>query len=111
MLPVYRCGSRRSGRFMSVSLSSIKGSVECFDQESGNVLRKNGDKDDMMTSEIIDEHEKKEKTKVKLRGGASAFNTTKHLWSGAVSATVSRFVFAKGSLSFVSSFVFFPFTR
>lgn len=81
---------------MSVSLSSVKGSVESFDQVSGNILRKNGDKnyseDDTMKFEMVDEHEKKkEMKKVKLRGGASAFNTTKHLWSGAVSAMVSRF--------------------
>ena len=82
---------------MSVSLSSVKASVECVDQEPGNILRKNGDRniseDEMMAFKMVDEGEKVKKEKVKLRGGASAFNTTKHLWAGAVSAMVSRFGF------------------
>lgn len=94
---VFGCGSRRRGMFMSVSLSSVKASVECVDQEPGNILRKNGDRniseDEMMAFKMVDEGEKVKKEKVKLRGGASAFNTTKHLWAGAVSAMVSRFGF------------------
>lgn len=66
--------------FLSVSLS-IKGS-EGLVRESEGLLSQNGEK-------TLEEEEEKEKGR--FRGaGAGAMNTTKHLWSGAVAAMVSR---------------------
>lgn len=58
-----------SGVFLSVSLGN-----------NGLVQVRNGDADCVL--------EKKERPKVRLRGGA--VNTTKHLWAGAIAAMVSR---------------------
>lgn len=73
---------------------SVKGSGEGFIQDSGEILVQNGDKnaeDETAAFEVLEKHQQ-EKKNVKLRGGGGAFNTTKHLWAGAVSAMVSRFL-------------------
>lgn len=90
---IFRCGTERSGGFLSVSLS-VKGSAEGFVQDSGEILGQNGDKnveDETAAFDVLVKHQHlQEKKKVKLRGGGGAFNTTKHLWAGAISAMVSR---------------------
>ncbi|KAF8377301.1 hypothetical protein HHK36_030676 [Tetracentron sinense] len=70
------------GGFLSVSLS-IKGS-DGFVQESTGLLGQNEEKG---LEEAVEYEEGKEKVRL---SGAGAMNTTKHLWSGAVAAMVSR---------------------
>lgn len=92
--------SYSAGGFMSVSLST-KGNTSHYVQDSNAALMvaqdryKNVDNsnfvDETTSFEMGNEYLKKRKEKVKLSGGASAFNTSKHLWAGAVSAMVSRF--------------------
>ncbi|XP_050388165.1 probable mitochondrial adenine nucleotide transporter BTL3 [Argentina anserina] len=83
-----RFGDRRGGVFLSVSLSDGN---EGYVKESGDVLGQNGNKSSS-EGEVVFEKERsesveKEKEKEK---GSGAMNTTKHLWSGAVAAMVSR---------------------
>lgn len=98
-----------SGRFMSVTLSSSNetNSQADFSQHRYKNITHNNNfnninsEDETASFEMVEEYKeehkqlkmmkkKKKKDKVKLSGGASAFNTTKHLWAGAVSAMVSR---------------------
>ncbi|XP_068315778.1 probable mitochondrial adenine nucleotide transporter BTL3 [Pyrus communis] len=91
-------GLRRGGGgglLLSVSLS-IKGSErdggeERYVRESGQVLGQNGDKSFSSSEEeeaaIVAVFEGEGET---ARKGSGAMNTTKHLWSGAVAAMVSR---------------------
>lgn len=66
------------GVFLSVSLS-VKGNEDgCFG-DSGNVLGQNGDSEEVT---VVEQEQEKL--------GSGALNTTKHLWSGAVAAMVSR---------------------
>ncbi|XP_004237388.1 probable mitochondrial adenine nucleotide transporter BTL3 isoform X1 [Solanum lycopersicum] len=79
MLRARRSSWRGRGRFLSVTLS-----------DSNEILGKNGEAA-VAESEVnvCKEVEKVEKGKLH-GGGGGAFNTTKHLWSGAVAAMVSR---------------------
>ncbi|KAK1391970.1 putative mitochondrial adenine nucleotide transporter BTL3 [Heracleum sosnowskyi] len=92
-----------SGRFMSVTLSSTKDNTSSqgdFGRDRYKNITENNisnSEDETTSFEMVEEYKehkvlnkKKKKDKVKLSGGASAFNTTKHLWAGAVSAMVSR---------------------
>lgn len=93
-----------SGRFLSVTLSSTNTNSNQgeFGREryknitdNNNNINSNSEEDETMSFEVVEEYKmlnKKKKDKVKLSGGASAFNTTKHLWAGAVSAMVSRYI-------------------
>ncbi|KAL6225183.1 hypothetical protein ACLB2K_004034 [Fragaria x ananassa] len=73
-----RFGGRRGGLFLSVSLSDGN---EGYVRESGDDLGQNGNKGSVEEEEaVVFEKEK----------GSGAMNTTKHLWSGAVAAMVSR---------------------
>lgn len=69
-----------------------------FVRSSVGLIECNGEKTLSEDMEKVVETEKKEKEgktkgKVRSRGaGAGAVNTTKHLWSGAVAAMVSRYV-------------------
>ncbi|XP_022741470.1 probable mitochondrial adenine nucleotide transporter BTL3 [Durio zibethinus] len=76
-----RRGGGKGGWFLSVSLSRDEGYVG----ESGETWGQNGGKN-LEEEELVEE----EKEKVKVRKGSGALNTTKHLWSGAVAAMVSR---------------------
>ncbi|KAM0971231.1 hypothetical protein ACFX13_019449 [Malus domestica] len=88
-----RSGGGGTPLFLSVSLS-IRGSEgdggeEEYVPESGQVLGQNGDKS--FSSEeaaVVAVFEKGEAETA--RKGSGAMNTTKHLWSGAVAAMVSR---------------------
>lgn len=94
---VLGCIGRRKGLgggFLSVSLS-IKGDDGLVRDPDG-FLRQNGDNRDKDKEKGSEEEVfgGKEEEKGKLRGaGAGAMNTTKHLWSGAVAAMISRFDF------------------
>lgn len=86
-----------SARFMSVTLSSSNSNQGDFGQHEYKNITNTTSEDETTSFDMVDEYKnhkvllnKKKKNKVKLSGGASAFNTTKHLWSGAVSAMVSR---------------------
>ncbi|XP_059624261.1 probable mitochondrial adenine nucleotide transporter BTL3 [Cornus florida] len=85
----FRRGRGGGGGFLSVSLS-IKGSGdgEGLVRESSEILGQNGDKSGEEET-VVFEEEKKQR-KAGLQGGRAAFNTTKHLWAGAVAAMVSR---------------------
>ncbi|XP_004288199.1 PREDICTED: probable mitochondrial adenine nucleotide transporter BTL3 [Fragaria vesca subsp. vesca] len=72
-----RFGGRRGGLFLSVSLSDGN---EGYVRESGDDLGQNGNKGSAEEETVVFEKEK----------GSGAMNTTKHLWSGAVAAMVSR---------------------
>ncbi|WMV26094.1 hypothetical protein MTR67_019479 [Solanum verrucosum] len=79
MLRARRSSRRGRGRFLSVTLS-----------DSNEILEQNGEAA-VAESDVCKEVEKVKKGK--LHGGAGAggaLNTTKHLWSGAVAAMVSR---------------------
>lgn len=82
-------GLRGGGRglFLSVSFS-INGTEgdgdEGYVRESGQVLGQNG---------IKKSTEEEEAAVVLDKKGSGAMNTTKHLWSGAVAAMVSRLPF------------------
>ncbi|KAI3978543.1 hypothetical protein MKX01_015718 [Papaver californicum] len=81
------------GLFCSVSLSSINGSNDGdgLVQESNGFLSENGEMKEEAETVVVEKNEKKKvEKKVGLQGTASAMNTTKHLWAGAVSAMVSR---------------------
>lgn len=84
-------GTRRrrvaGGRFLSVSLA-VGG--EGHFRESGEVLGENGEKSGCEGETVAFEEEEKGVV-VGRGGGGGAFNTTKHLWAGAVAAMVSRF--------------------
>lgn len=77
--------------FLSVSLSvkDTADSDDGFSGDSSQSLGQNGDRnsDIFRVSELLEET--KEEVKLKSSG---AFNTTKHLWAGAVAAMISRFV-------------------
>ncbi|GMH24708.1 hypothetical protein Nepgr_026551 [Nepenthes gracilis] len=76
---------RRVFDFLSVSLS-VKGS-DGFDGDSGQVLGQIGDKSEGQAVVFDEVRERNAGAKVR---GSGAFNTTKHLWAGAVAAMVSR---------------------
>ncbi|XWS33328.1 hypothetical protein CRYUN_Cryun22dG0072300 [Craigia yunnanensis] len=76
-------GGGKGGWFLSVSLSRDEGYVG----ESGESWGQNGGKN-LEEEEVVEEE--KEKVKVKVKKGSGALNTSKHLWSGAVAAMVSR---------------------
>ncbi|KAF3954432.1 hypothetical protein CMV_020221 [Castanea mollissima] len=86
---------RFRGGFLSVSLSIKGGSdVEVMGQNGNNKsLEEEEEEEDRETTSLslCNKEEDKVNVKVKVRGSSSgAFNVTKHLWSGAVSAMVSR---------------------
>ncbi|KAF3326425.1 putative mitochondrial adenine nucleotide transporter BTL3 isoform X1 [Carex littledalei] len=91
---ILRCSSYRKSGFLSVSLS-VKGD-NGFVRSSVGLIECNGEKSSSKDMEKLVETEKEEKQgkikgKVRSRGaGAGAVNTTKHLWSGAAAAIVSR---------------------
>ena len=72
-------GSRGGALFLSVSLSDGN---EGYVRESGDVLGQNGNKGSSEEEQVVVFEKEK---------GSGAMNTTKHLWSGAVAAMVSRF--------------------
>ncbi|XP_021752772.1 probable mitochondrial adenine nucleotide transporter BTL3 [Chenopodium quinoa] len=78
---------RRFSDFLSVSLS-VKDADDGFSGDSSQSLGQNGDRNSefIRVSELLEET-KEEEVKVRSSG---AFNTTKHLWAGAVAAMVSR---------------------
>ncbi|XP_058096804.1 probable mitochondrial adenine nucleotide transporter BTL3 [Magnolia sinica] len=79
---ITRRGRRFGDVFLSVSLS-IKGN-EGF-------LGQNGEKGSEEVAAVFDGSKEVEEEKGRFQGaGASAMNTTKHLWSGAIAAMVSR---------------------
>lgn len=82
-----RGGGGGRGLFLSVSFS-INGTEgdgdEGYVRESGQVLGQNG---------IKKSTEEEEAAVVLDKKGSGAMNTTKHLWSGAVAAMVSRLPF------------------
>lgn len=92
--------------FLSVSLS-IKESEGNGDDgcvgESGQVLGQNGNTS-FSSEEAVVVFEKGESETV--RKGSGAMNTTKHLWSGAVAAMVSRFLLSK-TITFLKKNSFF----
>ncbi|KAK4353085.1 hypothetical protein RND71_028603 [Anisodus tanguticus] len=73
--------SGTGGRFLSVTVS-VNGGGNEFHEDSGETAAESG-------MPVCREVEKMEEKKV-LSGGDAAFNTTKHLWAGAVAAAVSR---------------------
>uniref|UniRef100_A0A1D1YCZ6 Calcium-binding mitochondrial carrier protein SCaMC-1 n=1 Tax=Anthurium amnicola TaxID=1678845 RepID=A0A1D1YCZ6_9ARAE len=84
-------GKRKGGGFLSVSLSVKEGGG--FARESEGLLEQNGEKGGSSPEEEALEGKPQivEKERVAVQGaGASAVNTTKHLWAGAVAAMVSR---------------------
>ncbi|KAM4128795.1 hypothetical protein ACJW30_02G194800 [Castanea mollissima] len=86
---------RFRGGFLSVSLSIKGGSdVEVMGQNGNNKsLEEEEEEEDHETTSLslCNKEEDEVNVKVKVRGSSSgAFNVTKHLWSGAVSAMVSR---------------------
>ncbi|XP_072973477.1 probable mitochondrial adenine nucleotide transporter BTL3 [Typha angustifolia] len=99
------CSRRRRWKggvgFMSVSLSVkegqgfVQGSVGFLGQSGEKVLEEK-EKEEREVGEVVvveEQHEVKSKKKKKVGAqgtGAGAMNTTKHLWSGAVAAMVSR---------------------
>ncbi|PRQ48680.1 putative mitochondrial carrier protein [Rosa chinensis] len=80
-------GGRGGGAFLCVSLSDGN---EGYVRESGEVLGQNGNKnstaEEQAAEEVVFEKERSEI----VEKGSGAMNTTKHLWSGAVAAMVSR---------------------
>lgn len=79
-----------SGRFLSVTLSTVKGGEG--GEGIGEVLVQNGDKSvERETLAFQEEGEKEKEGESKVREGkGKALNTVKHLWAGAVAAMVSR---------------------
>lgn len=97
----YGGGGGKGLLFMSVSLSmktrSGDGDDEGYDRESGQVLGQNGNivsSPEVAASAAVEAYEEGEKEAVRTAGAkrksSGAFNMTKHLWSGAVAAMVSR---------------------
>ena len=89
---------------------SIKGGSDV------EVMGQNGNHKSLVGEEEEEDHEtaslslcnkEEDEVKVKVRGSSSgAFNVTKHLWSGAVAAMVSRFLLSLSlslSLFFLSA--------
>ncbi|KAL1814811.1 hypothetical protein DCAR_0518995 [Daucus carota subsp. sativus] len=95
-----RWTANSSTRFMSVSLSRAKGTTTtpqppAFLHDSskpnfGGPQHSASSEDEATSFPVVDQFKLNNKKKKKLSGGASAFNTSKHLWAGAVSAMVSR---------------------
>ena len=95
-----RWTANSSTRFMSVSLSRAEGTTTttqrpAFLQDSnkpnfGGPQHSVSSEDEATSFPVVDQFQLNNNKKKKLSGGASAFNTTKHLWAGAVSAMVSR---------------------
>lgn len=75
---------------------SIKGGsdVEVVGQSGNNKgLEEEEEEEDHETTSLSLCNKEEDKVEVKVRGSSSgAFNVTKHLWSGAVAAMVSRFL-------------------
>ncbi|CAA2984803.1 probable mitochondrial adenine nucleotide transporter BTL3 [Olea europaea subsp. europaea] len=86
------------GRFLSVTLSSVKDGEEFGAEESvsggavGNIGEKSGENGNGNDSETVAFREvvKEEKGRLHGGGGRGTLNTAKHLWAGAVAAMVSR---------------------
>ncbi|MQL80059.1 hypothetical protein Taro_012493 [Colocasia esculenta] len=99
------CGKRRAkgGGFLSVSLSVKEEGG--FASESAGLLEQNGEKGNPSEEETLEGvAQTGEKEKFAVHGaGASAMNTTKHLWAGAVAAMVSRNHVRKRSRVFYGS--------
>ncbi|XP_062006904.1 probable mitochondrial adenine nucleotide transporter BTL3 [Rosa rugosa] len=80
-------GGRGGGAFLCVSLSDGN---EGYVRESGEALGQNGNTnstaEEQAAAEVVFEKERSEI----VEKGSGAMNTTKHLWSGAVAAMVSR---------------------
>lgn len=95
-----RRGLIGGGRFLSVTLSSVKDGEEFGAEESvsggavGNIGEKSGENENGNDSETVAFREvvKEEKGRLHGGGGRGTLNTAKHLWAGAVAAMVSRFV-------------------
>lgn len=84
-----RGGGAAAGRFLSVTLSTVKVGVG---EGIGEILGHNGENSDGSESVAIKEVEKENEEKAKVHGRkGKALNTAKHLWAGAVAAMVSRF--------------------
>ncbi|XP_050291119.1 probable mitochondrial adenine nucleotide transporter BTL3 [Quercus robur] len=84
---------RFRGGFLSVGLSIKGGSdVEVMGQNGNNKsLVEEEEEEDHETASLSLCNKEEDEVKVKVRGSSSgAFNVTKHLWSGAVAAMVSR---------------------
>lgn len=85
-------GGGRGGRFLSVTLSAVKGAEG---EGIGEILGPNGEKSlqgENVALVEAEKGEKKEKPKVREQK-MKALNMIKHLWAGAVAAMVSRFSF------------------
>ncbi|XP_062099584.1 probable mitochondrial adenine nucleotide transporter BTL3 [Humulus lupulus] len=84
--------------FLSVSLSLKKSEEdrngdEGYARESTEVLGQNGNRNGISEVEeavVVYEHGENETVQRVKEKGSGAFNTTKHLWAGAVAAMVSR---------------------
>jgi hypothetical protein len=92
---IVRSISYRKSGFLSVSLS-VRGD-NGYVSSSVGLIECNGDKSSSENMEMVveTERDKEEKIKGKIRSrgaSAGAVNTTKHLWSGAFAAMVSRYV-------------------
>ncbi|XP_041005460.1 probable mitochondrial adenine nucleotide transporter BTL3 [Juglans microcarpa x Juglans regia] len=86
-----RRGKRICGHFLSVSLSINRdgNGDDGYVRESGEVLGQNGNKS-LEEEEEAMSYKDEEKVRTVKTGGSNAMNVTKHLWSGAVAAMVSR---------------------
>lgn len=104
-----RGGGGGRGLFLSVSFS-INGTEgngdEGYAGESGQVLGQNGIKKSAEEEEAAVVFAKDGRDSVQKKG-SGAMNTTKHLWSGAVAAMVSRSPFyITKTLHFIANFSF-----
>ncbi|KAM5577246.1 putative mitochondrial adenine nucleotide transporter BTL3 [Rosa sericea] len=79
-------GRRGGGAFLCVSLSDGN---EGYVRESGEVLGQNGNKNSTAEEQAAEVVFEKERSEI-VEKGSGAMNTTKHLWSGAFAAMVSR---------------------
>ncbi|CAI0473645.1 unnamed protein product [Linum tenue] len=104
-LPRRRQRRRRDAlAFLSVSLSIKRGDEEFVAERPGSLAENGEDKNleaEMKLGTFLaaeakkgnDDEKKKKKVGVR-NSGSAAFNTTKHLWAGAVAAMVSRTIIA-----------------
>ena len=91
---------------------SIKGGsdVELMGQSGNNKSLEEEEEEDHETASLSLCNKEEDEVKVNVRGSSSgAFNVTKHLWSGAVAAMVSRFLLSL-SLSLFSVFCLISFS-
>ncbi|XP_027074548.2 probable mitochondrial adenine nucleotide transporter BTL3 [Coffea arabica] len=86
---IVACGGSGSGRFLSVTLSTVKGGEG--GEGIGEVLLQDAGKSVECETPAFEEGEKKKEGESKVREvKGKALNTVKHLWAGAVAAMVSR---------------------